>query len=106
MNLPAIGWFNKQGTGSRACACGTWAQHWVNHSGKAWPTFCSVLGCFNTPILGGHVANAAVAGERIVPLCSECNSRSGSFSLNDGIHLPSANQAETCAKRTVARIGF
>lgn len=96
MNLPAAGWSNKVGTSSRACVCGTWAQHWVKYARAAWPASCSVLGCCDKPTVGGHVINPHVAGERIVPLCGSCNAIAGAFTLKGGILLPSANRAETC----------
>jgi len=96
MDITATGWKNKSGTSVRSCECGTWAQHWVNYSGKSWPAECSVLGCSNQAALGAHVTNPSVAGERIVPMCSSCNGVAGSFTLKGGITLPSANPAETC----------
>jgi hypothetical protein len=87
---------NKGGTGDRACACGSWKQHWINFSGKTWPGSCSVESCANKPTLGGHVINPRVTGEKIVPLCDSCNKRSGTFSLKDGTTVVSANKSQTC----------
>lgn len=98
MSLPNSGWSNKAGTSDRACKCGSWSQHWVNYSGKSWPTTCSVQNCNNKATVGGHVINGAVTGERIVPLCDSCNKVSSAFSLKGSITLPSANRAETCEK--------
>lgn len=97
MTLPNHGWYNKAGTGSRGCACGSWAQHWINFAQAPWPEQCVVASCSSKPTLGGHVANPAVAGERIAPLCAACNSRTDTFSLKGGVSLPSANQTDTCA---------
>lgn len=100
MSIPTTGWSNKQGTSDRDCACGSWAQHWVNFAGKPWPSQCSVEGCYQKATVGGHVINTSVTGERIVPLCDSCNKRGGTFALKGGISVPSANKAETCEKKT------
>lgn len=96
--VTTAGWSNKGGTGDRGCKCGTWKQHWVNYSNKSWPSTCSVDGCSNSPTLGAHVINGAVAGERIVPMCDSCNKLVGSFKLKDKVTLASANKSETCDK--------
>jgi hypothetical protein len=96
MSITAEGWKNKGGTGVRSCKCGTWAQHWVNYSGKSWPVECSVSGCMNKATLGAHVINPSVTGERIIPMCGSCNGLTGSFTIKGGITLPNANPAETC----------
>lgn len=96
MGITATGWMNKGGTGTRSCECGSWAQHWVNHAGKSWPSECSVAGCSNKATLGAHVINPDVAGERIVPMCSSCNGVDEAFSLKGGISLPSASRVQTC----------
>lgn len=98
MGLSATGWKNKGGTADRACKCGTWKQHWLNFSGKSWPTSCSVKDCSSTPTLGAHVINPDVTGERIVPMCDSCNKLSGTFSLKGEVNCPSANKSETCEK--------
>ena len=69
MEITAIGWTNKKGTGERYCNCNTWKQHWLNCSGKSWPTSCSVEGCYEAPTLGGNVINSNVSGERIIAMC-------------------------------------
>lgn len=98
MSLPTYGWKNKSGTSGRACKCGSWKQHWINNSGKAWPLFCSVSGCMGTAEVGAHVYNtsAEVYGEYIVPTCKGCNARADEFSLDGGTTLISANKQETC----------
>jgi hypothetical protein len=90
------GWSNKKGTSVRSCYCGDWKQHWINYSGKSWPSVCSVSGCSNKPTLGAHVINASVSGEKIVPMCDSCNGKTSSFNLRDGVTLVSANVSETC----------
>ena len=96
MEVTTNGWKNKGGTGERACSCGTWKQHWLNYSGKSWPSVCSVQGCSAAPVLGGHVINTSVSGEKIVPMCSSCNGLDTTFNLDGGVSLVSANKAETC----------
>lgn len=96
MVLTEIGWKNKAGTGGRVCRCGSWQQHWINFTRKPWPTYCSVVGCFNAPTLGAHLINQNVEGEWIVPLCESCNKRGDVFNLKDGTTVESANTSQTC----------
>ena len=98
MELTCYGWKNKEGTQNRECKCGSWKQHWINVSGKEWPEKCSVFGCKNTAILGAHVYNPDVSGERIIPACDSCNKRKAEFSLKSGVVLVSANKQETCER--------
>ncbi len=98
MEITAIGWTNKKGTGERYCNCKTWKQHWLNFSKQQWPISCSVKGCYNSPTLGGHVINSAVTGEHIIPMCSSCNGLDKNFNLNGGVTVVPANKAETCEK--------
>ena len=90
------GWGNKCGTSTRTCQCGTWKQHWINDSGKSWPKDCSKKGCTEKPILGAHVYNNKVPGEKIVPFCDSCNKLESKFSLNVGVTLVSANKRNSC----------
>ena len=80
--LPSSGWSNATGTGDKSCPCGTWKAHWLKHSGKSWPSTCSVVGCSNAPTLGAHVKNSGVTGNRITPMCDDCNQRTDTFSLS------------------------
>ena len=96
MALPCEGWKNKSGTAERSCLCGTWKQHWINNSGKTWPSTCSVAGCSNAATLGAHVYNADVTGEKIVPMCDSCNKRNDEFSLKGGVTLVTANKSKSC----------
>jgi hypothetical protein len=98
MSAPTNGWKNKKGTVNRSCGCGSWKNHWINVSGKAWPIFCSVQGCLNFATLGAHVINSAVSGEQIIPMCESCNNLTTEFSLKDKITLVSANVSNTCGK--------
>lgn len=96
MSLPTTGWKNKEGTGSRTCKCGSWKQHWINFTKENWPSTCSVEGCNKTPTLGAHIINPQVSGERIAPMCEDCNKRTDTFTLKSGVVLSSANTSETC----------
>ena len=96
MEITPNGWSNKKGTAVRACSCGTWQQHWLNFSGKTWPALCSVQGCNNVPILGAHIRNPNVEGEKIVPMCSSCNGFDSTFNLKCGVTFVSANTSVTC----------
>jgi hypothetical protein len=94
---PANGWKNKNRTSDRKCKCGSWKQHWINMSGKKWPSKCSVEGCLETPSEGVHIINInGISGEWIVPGCFSCNGKSDVFSLRAGTILVSANRHETC----------
>ena len=83
MSITAMGWKNKKGTSNRSCKCGSWKQHWINNSGKAWPDKCSISGCDNKATLGAHIfnINCNVSGEYIVPACDSCNKLDGEFNL-------------------------
>ena len=92
-------WKNKNGTGERTCACGTWKQHWLNYSNRKWPSSCSVSGCTNQPTLGAHIINSSVSGEKIVPMCVSCNNKTGFFDLKSTEILVDANKSKTCEKK-------
>jgi len=96
MGIKAEGWGNKKGTSNRECNCGSWKKHWLNESKKSWPSNCSKKGCTSNPVLGAHIYNADVTGERIVPFCDACNKLSDKFTLNGGVTLVSANKTNSC----------
>ena len=96
MTLPSTGWKNKRGTGNRSCNCGSWKQHWINHSEKSWPDKCSILGCSNKATLGAQKNNPNVSGEKIAPACDSCNKLNSTFNLKIGVTLVSANKQNTC----------
>ena len=98
MTIPAENWKNKNGTSDRNCKCGSWKQHWLNNSGKYWPTYCSIENCNNSATLGAHIINSNVTGEKIVPACDSCNKLSYEFNLKGGIEVVSANKSDTCEK--------
>jgi hypothetical protein len=90
-------WKNKKGTGKRSCECGSWKQHWLNLSGKSWPSKCSIEKCSNPPEVGGHIVQVGGGQEQIVPLCDSCNSnRDNTFYLGMGVTPVGANKAKTC----------
>ena len=98
MSIMPNGWKNKKGTGNRSCKCGSWKQHWINNSEKAWPDNCSVQGCNNKATLGAHIFNtdSNVSGEFIIPTCDSCNKLDEVFDLKVGVTLVSANKQKTC----------
>lgn len=76
--VTASGWSNKKGTADRKCACASWKQHWLNSAtGERWPSTCPILGCSVAPIVGGHVIDPAVSGEKTIPVCDSCDSLTG-----------------------------
>jgi hypothetical protein len=91
-------WRNKKGTRERKCSCGTWKNHWLKFSGSSWPLNCSVEGCLNISELGGHIICDEDTHEKIVPMCSSCNSKETEFYLKNGTKLVSANVSDTCGK--------
>lgn len=91
-------WKNKKGTGERTCVCGSWKNHWIKFAKKDWPEYCSVKECGNAPVLGAHVINAEVEGERIVPMCDSCNKLQESFDLKGEVTVVRANTRKTCEK--------
>lgn len=82
--MTLLKWRNQNGTSERHCSCGSWKNHWKNHSGTNWPTKCSVEGCNNNATLGAHVYSNSVSGEQIIPACDSCNQRTDSFYLKWG----------------------
>ncbi len=97
MDVSGENWGNKVGTTERDCSCGSWMNHWVKMTGKAWPMTCSVEGCDEKATLGAHVYHANVEGERIVPMCAGCNKKGEKFNLKGGTSVPSARRDE-CAR--------
>ena len=89
-------WKNKKGTGDRNCKCGSWKNHWINFSGKPWPSECCVNNCKEKPTLGAHVFHPEISGERIVPMCTQCNKIEVTFGLKSNTILVSANTSSTC----------
>lgn len=99
MSLPIAGWKNKGGTSMRSCKCGSWKDHWINGSGKSWPTNYYVAACKGAAEVGAHIYNPAADGEWIAPFCTTCNNdTSGVFTLEGGVTLVPANQTKTCAQ--------
>ena len=95
-DLPCDKWANKKGTSDRSCSCGSWKDHWLQNSGLNWPAACSVSGCSSKPVLGAHIYNSDVSGEKIAPFCDSCIKKDGKFSLKGGVRLVSANKQNTC----------
>ena len=100
MSLPLEGWKNVKGTSDRRCSCGSWKKHWLKFSGKNWYPVCSELFCSNDAEVGAHVFNPKVSKEEyIIPMCKDCNSIEGEFSIKPGIVLVNANVSETCGRK-------
>lgn len=95
MYFPLSGWKNKNGTSDRYCGCGSWKNHWINNSGKPWPTFCSASDCMQGAEVGAHVINSTLNGEWIIPLCNACNQRTDVFSISVTTIPVSANKEKT-----------
>ncbi len=72
-------------TSEKVCSkCGSWITHWKNKTGQT-ATSCSATDCANTrDILGAHVKKVGGTDHAhyIVPLCPECNHRTGEFEVS------------------------
>ena len=95
MIVPLNGWKNKNGTSGRSCSCGSWKNHWINNSGKAWPTLCSASDCMQRAEVGAHVINYSLRDEWIIPLCNACNQRTAVFSISIHTTPVPANKERT-----------
>lgn len=93
---------NLNGTGDKACYCGTWLEHWrlFNGETRKIPSKCTATDC-NEPVGdGAHIKKCVLHDQRhyIVPLCKKCNQRPDVFDIPDETPLALANVAETCGK--------
>jgi hypothetical protein len=101
MSLKCEGWKNVSGSGDQKCKCGSWKQHWLNFSGATeWPSECSIKGCSEKPVDGGHLRCSENNLEYIAPLCSKHNNPNNTeeMTLKGGVKLARANRSETCEK--------
>lgn len=68
---------NLRGTSRRKCECGSWREHWYNHTTRpSSRAICAVYGCGNLAEIGGHVlvVSGRFDGQHyIVPMCHLCN---------------------------------
>lgn len=83
-------WENAEGTSTQLDSrCGSWKQHYINVTQKPFPAQCSCLDCYSPAHDVCHVINKALSGNKlyIVPLCSRCNHRQGTFALYPGTVL-------------------
>jgi hypothetical protein len=96
---------NCTGTGDRGCSCGSWLDHWKKFSKQAVPTYCPAKDCYNKELLGAHVTIEGQSGQWILPLCGDCNKKTGAFEYGDSYTPVSANKSETCEKKTGAAGG-
>ena len=69
---------NLNGTKKEKCISGSWLAHWEAFSGQT-SYGCFVVGCKNRRSVGGLVQKDRTMDTSwyIVPLCEECNSKSG-----------------------------
>ena len=51
----------------------TWKQFWMRNTGQQWPYYCSINGCNQRAIGGGHVEIEGHGGVYIIPMCQSCN---------------------------------
>ena len=93
---------NVSGTSNKSCKCGTWLQHWKNHSGRSMSAYCAEKACLNKPELGAHVKkdDPSDTAVYIVPLCTKHNAETDSFELMAGMVLVSATPTPTCKEGT------
>ena len=91
---------NLKNTSDNICKCDSWLEHWVRFGGNSLPPSCSVVGCYETPQVGGHVQKSRgllVSDWFIIPICKKHNAQVGrSLTISDSTTLVSANVAETC----------
>ena len=77
---------NMRGTSNLGCSCGTWIDHYHNHSATK-ATGCSVAGCDGPAALGAHVyyADGIDPSQYIVPMCHQCNSSDDDMPLRPDV---------------------
>jgi hypothetical protein len=86
------------------CACGTPLEHWQKYSAVPLPSFCYVMACPGTPVVGVEVRTAGGQGEAwyVVPLCIEHAARMGeALELIPGAQLVLAKPRRTCRMQGV-----
>ena len=90
---------NVPGTSDLTCTCGTWKQHWINFSGHS-TSHCSVIGCQGEFEVGSHVRFVEPRDKKvyILPLCKDCNQRTGILEVLNVINPVSADPSETCGR--------
>lgn len=90
---------NINGTSNNKCNCGSWLEHWKNHSLQPVPTYCPEKNCLKKAEVGAHVQKEIFLDNNwyIVPLCKDCNQKTkNSLEISDSIVLVSANTSKTC----------
>ena len=92
---------NINDTSDNTCSCGSWKQHWINQSGKSWPTYCSAIGCMKPAEVGAHVQRIKGSDKwYIIPMCTHHNNQRGcDADVSVNTIFVSANKAETCEKK-------
>ena len=92
---------NLNGTSLSKCNCNSWIEHWSKYSDGQPAIMCAVVGCYNSPSVGGHIQKDDNTDRNwyVVPLCGGCNNNKGQdLDIEDGINLVPANVSETCGK--------
>ncbi|MFL5786505.1 MAG: hypothetical protein ACJ748_00500, partial [Flavisolibacter sp.] len=80
-------------------SCGTWIDHWVRHSKQSKPSFCAVVKCWGTDVVGAHVRKTGIDKTvYIAPICHSCNMLSGELLIPDTTILVSATASDKCGK--------
>jgi hypothetical protein len=81
--------------------CGSWLNHWSSNGGGKIPSSCSVKGCTEDNVVGGHVIKVSIVDKKryIIPICKKCNGRNNViFDIKESRKLVLANVDETCGK--------
>jgi hypothetical protein len=88
---------NVIGTTGRDCACGTWIDHFHNHTRGSRPSRCPVIRCGGDAVLGAHVTivDHGTRHEWIVPMCHGCNQDPDDLLIDGRIDPVPANTQET-----------
>ena len=84
------------GNAINVCTCGSWIQHWRNHS-RQIANVCRAFGCSRSDLLGAHVQKDYTYDNHwyIVPFCTHHNNSAGTIELVSGTNLVSANRSMT-----------
>ncbi len=89
---------NLNGTSVIRCKCTSWLAHWLRYSGQK-ASKCSVLGCTNRELVGGHVQMDSPGDTAwyVIPVCKSCSQKTGqALNISDQVPLVSAIPSHTC----------
>jgi hypothetical protein len=85
----------------QSCRCGSWLEHWKNHSKQPFPNVCPAKGCEQVPVAGAFVQkdNYFNTDWYIVPLCHKHNRLYGaSLDLSDSVALVLGKAFKDCGQ--------